>query len=106
MGHQSEQACEHDRVRPLPLFSSIHLFQGGERGVGRAGRVAAEAEARARGGVLEVGEHPPVHEEEEGDQGAPAEQPARAAPRPAPPPCCGLGGGRGARRGQIGRAHV
>ena len=60
--------------------------------------MAAEAEARARGGVLEAGEHPPVHEEEEGDEGAPAEQPARAPLRPAPPP--GPGGGRGARRGQ------
>lgn len=77
-------------MRSLPLFSMPHLFQSQERRVGRggyAGWVAAETEARARGGVLEAGEHPPVHEEEEGHEGAPAQQPAaRAPPRLAPPP--------------------
>lgn len=89
-------------MRPLPLSNATHLFQGRERRVGSGGRagrvVAAEAEVRARGGVLEAGEHPPVHDEEEGHQGAPPKQSARGAPPPAPPPRPQHGGGRGARR--------
>ena len=48
----------------------------------RAGREPTQPEVRARGGVLEAGEHPPVHDEEEGHEGAPGQQPARAPPPP------------------------
>lgn len=87
-------------------------YQSGERrgvagGGVRAGRVAAQPEVRARGGVLEAGEHPPVHDEEEGHEGAPRQQPARAPPPPPvllllppPRPLQQRGGRRGARRRQ------